>query len=90
MELNKNITYKIYCPDHRELVVDKLHDLSYYNEGVFGHFLKINGDGVDTFDVMDHEGEVHGYLSKYEVTELMFKSQGNMLNSVKKLKWTDL
>ena len=33
------------------------------------------GDGIETFEVMDHEGDVHGYLDKHGVTELMIKSQ---------------
>ena len=39
------------------------------------------GDGIDTFEVMDYEGEVLGYLSKHEVTEIMVNTQG-----IKKLK----
>jgi hypothetical protein len=47
------------------------------------------GDGIGTFEVMDHEGEVYGYLSKHEVTEIMIKSQGVLwLGSIKKLKMT--
>jgi hypothetical protein len=37
------------------------------------------GDGVDTFEVMDHEGEVHGYLTKSEVTKLMSEAQNSMI-----------
>jgi hypothetical protein len=49
----------------------------------------VYGDGVETFEVMDHEGEVHGYLSKHEVTEIMIKSQGALwLGGIKKLKMT--
>jgi hypothetical protein len=33
------------------------------------------GDGVNTFEVMDSDGEVHGHLTKDEVTELMIKEQ---------------
>ena len=45
------------------------------------------GDGVETFEVMDHEGEVHGYLSEHEVSELMLKAQNTLwMGGVKKLK----
>jgi hypothetical protein len=47
------------------------------------------GDGVETFEVMDHEGEVHGYLSEHEVTEIMLKAQDTMwMGGIKKLKLT--
>lgn len=47
------------------------------------------GDGVDTFEVMDYEGEVWGYLSKHEVTNLMLKTQGMVgIGEIKKLKLT--
>ena len=37
------------------------------------------GDGVDTFEVMDYEGEVHGYLTKSEVTKLMSEAQNSIV-----------
>lgn len=37
------------------------------------------GDGIKTFEVMDHEGEVHGYLTKSEVTEVMSKAQNSLI-----------
>ncbi len=47
----------------------------------------VYGDGINTFEVMDHEGEVHGYLSKHEVTEIILKAQDVMwMGKIKKLK----
>ncbi len=47
------------------------------------------GDGVETFEVMDHEGEVHGYLSEHEVTGIMLKAQDTLwVGDIKKLKMT--
>jgi hypothetical protein len=46
------------------------------------------GDGTTTFEVMDHEGEVHGYLSEHEVTEIMLKAQDVWMGGIKKLKIT--
>lgn len=37
------------------------------------------GDGITTFEVMDHEGEVHGYLTKSEVTKLMSEAQNSII-----------